>query len=66
MNDKQIREMMRDIDPQFQQKADERAAAVRPAARRRIPAPVWIGSLAAGCAAVAAAVYLPKLHTDRA
>ena len=66
MNDKQIREMMRDIDPQFQQKADERAAAVRPAARRRIAMPVLIGSLAAGCAAVAAAVYLPKLHTDRA
>lgn len=67
MKNKQIKEMMRDIDPQYQQKADERAAAVQAAAGNRphrslIPS-LLVGGAAIGCAAFAAAVILPQLHT---
>ena len=65
MKDQEIRDMMRDIDPQFQQKADARAAAAANSARRsKLPA-FLLGGTAVGFAALAAVILLPKLKTEQ-
>ncbi|HAG14632.1 MAG TPA: hypothetical protein DCG49_12350 [Ruminococcus sp.] len=62
MKAKQIHEMMRDIDPRFQQKADERAAAVK---QRRSRLPILLGGGAAiACAAFTAVILLPSIQKD--
>ena len=63
MKNSQIRAMMRDIDPQFQQKADARAAAAQHPRRSRV-LPLVLGTAAVGCAAFAAAVWLPSRDTQ--
>ena len=64
MKNEQIKDMMRDIDPQFQQKADERAAAAAQHPRRRMAVPLILGAAAAGCAAFAAVIWLPSRGTQ--
>ena len=65
MTNRRIKEMMQNIDPKYQQKADERAAAVTHTARHsRIPSLIVCGA-AACCAVFAAAIILPKLKTEQ-
>ena len=65
MTNRKIKELMRDIDTKYQQKADARAAAVVHSPHRsRIPSLMVCGA-AACCAVVAAAVILPKLKTQQ-
>ena len=65
MTNRQIKEMMRDIDPQYQQKANARAAAVQHVPHRsRIPSLLVCGA-AATCAVFAAAIILPRLKTEQ-
>ena len=63
MTNRQLKEMMRDISPRYQQRADARAAAAKPA-KRRAWLPAAIGTAAVCCAGIAAVVILPRLHHD--
>ena len=65
MTNRKIKEMMRDIDPKYQQRANERAAAVQHVSRRsRIPTLLVCGA-AATCAVFAAAIILPRLKAEQ-
>ncbi len=65
MTNRRIKEMMQNIDPKYQQKADARAAAVTHTARHsRVPSLLVCGA-AACCAVFAAAIIVPKLKTQQ-
>ena len=65
MTNRKIKELMRDIDPKYQQKADARAeAVVHLPYRSRIPSLLVCGA-AACCAVFAAAIILPRLNTEK-
>ena len=63
MTNRQIKDMMRDIDPKYQQKANERAAAVTHTAHRSMIPSLLVCGAAACCAVFAAAIILPRLKT---
>lgn len=65
MTNRQIKDMMRDIDPKYQQKANERAAAVTHTAHRSMIPSLLVCGAAACCAVFAAAIILPRLKTDQ-
>ncbi|MBP0971863.1 MAG: hypothetical protein J5753_07460, partial [Oscillospiraceae bacterium] len=65
MTNRRIKEMMQNIDPKYQQKAEARAAAVTHTAQRsRIPSMLVCGA-AACCAVFAAAIIVPKLKAQQ-
>ena len=63
MTNRQLRELMHDISPRYQQKADARAAAAQ-RSEHKIRIPAIIGTAAVCCAGLAAVVMLPKLHQN--
>lgn len=63
MTNKQLKEMMRDISPRYQQKADARAASAEHT-KRRSWMPALVSGAAVCCAGLAAVIFLPKLHQD--
>lgn len=63
MTNKQLKEMMRDISPRYQQKADARAASAEHT-KRRSWMPTLVSGAAVCCAGLAAVIFLPKLHHD--
>ncbi len=63
MTNKQLKEMMRDISPRYQQKADARAASAAHT-KRRSWMPALVSGAAVCCAGLAAVIFLPKLHQD--
>lgn len=63
MTNKQLKEMMRDISPRYQQKADARAASAEHT-KRRSWMPALVSGAAVCCAGLAAVIFLPKLHHD--
>lgn len=65
MKHRDIVEMMQDIDPEFRQKAESRAAAAQQMQRRSPLPSVLVGTAAIGCAAFAAAILLPPLRAAR-
>jgi 3-oxoacyl-[acyl-carrier protein] reductase len=63
MTNKQLKAMMRDISPRYQQKADARAASAEHT-KRRSWMPALVSGAAVCCAGLAAVIFLPKLHHD--
>lgn len=61
MTNKQLKEMMRDISPRYQQKADARAASAEHT-KHRSWMPALVSGAAVCCAGLAAVIFLPKLH----
>lgn len=64
MKKNEIINMMRDIDPEFQQKADDRAASAVQTRHQSKTVPIIIGAAAAGCAVFAAAILIPPLKNN--
>ena len=62
MTNRQITEMMRDIAPQYQNKANERAASVQHAPRRSVIPQLLAGGAALSCAAFALAFIVPNMQ----
>ncbi len=62
MKSRQIKEMMRDISPEYQQKADARAASVQHSSRRSIMPALLAGGAAACCACLGAVIILPHFQ----
>ncbi|HBI84889.1 MAG TPA: hypothetical protein DDX71_01170 [Ruminococcus sp.] len=62
MNNRELTDLMRDIDPRFQKKADARAseASAPKAQKSRLPMLLTVG--AAACCIAGGAVILPHLH----
>lgn len=63
MTNRQLKDMMRDIAPRYQQEADARAESAAPA-KKNVWLPAAIGAAAVCCAGIAAVVMLPHLHND--
>ncbi|MBQ9905437.1 MAG: hypothetical protein IJM46_01530 [Oscillospiraceae bacterium] len=63
MTNRQLKDMMRDIAPRYQQEADARAESAAPA-KKNVWLPAAIGAAAVGCTALAAVMILPRLHND--
>lgn len=62
MTNRQLKEMMRDIPPRYQQKADARAAAAMIQSKPVLPR--IIGAAAVCCAGMAAVMILPRHHAN--
>ncbi|MBQ5340267.1 MAG: hypothetical protein J6Z40_14035, partial [Oscillospiraceae bacterium] len=63
MTNRQLKDMMRDIAPRYQQEADARAESAAPAKKNEW-LPAAIGAAAVCCTGIAAVVMLPHLHND--
>lgn len=62
MKNRQITEIMRDIAPKYQNKANERAAEVHYTPRRTNIQSLLVGGAALGCAVFAAVIILPHMN----
>ena len=63
MTNRQLKDMMRDITPRYQQEADARSESAAPA-KKNVWLPAAIGAAAVCCTGIAAVVMLPHLHND--